>query len=836
MIKNALFAPTFTFILGIFLTSQTVSAQIVINEYSASNTATITDNYGEYEDWVEVYNMGAAAFDLSGYYLSDNPNNLTKWPIPAGASVPANGYLIIYFSGRGEFAMGNLHAGIKLTQTKPEGIIIADGGGSVVDQMQMIPAQENHSRGRTTDGDVNWSLFTTPTPGAPNAGAQQEYTPIPAFSVASGAHPGAVDVVLSTTDPNATIHYTLDGTVPTTGSAVYGGSINIPNTQVLRARAFSSVPDVPPSFVETNTYLINEGHTLPVIAISGDQVDDLLNGNGALRPQGQLEYFDANGVLADEALGEFNEHGNDSWAYDQRGFDYIVRDQYGYNYGILHQIFRDKDRDEFQRLIVKAAANDNISFEDGAHIRDAFVHSLSHHADLRIDERTNEFCILYLNGQYWGVYDVREKVDDMDFLEYYYDQDDVDFLKTWGWTWAEYGDDTDWLNLFNYIMTNDMSVQANYQQAKSRYNTGSLIDYVILNSYTVCADWLNWNTAWWRGKNPNGTKKKYRYALWDMDATFGHYINYTGIPNTGANADPCDPEGLDAFSDPEGHIQLLNKLMDNDEFQQDYISRYIDLSNSYFSCDYMHQHLDSMIAHIQPEMQRQVTRWGGSMAQWNANVATLKQFIDDRCAAITTGMVGCYTLTGPHNIQLDVQPAGAGTIFMNSMNVNNFTWSGIYYGGVNLELTAIENAGYVFDYWDAQVATINPVIDSLAITADVQAPDIFTAYFREEGDTTTPAVSVTAELLITVPNAFTPNGDGWNDVLYPIGSRDIAIMEMMIFDRWGKLLFKTDNLATGWDGTYEGTPVNSGVYTYTLKATFNNGARQTKGGNVTLMR
>ena len=202
---------------------------------------------------------------------------------------------------------------------------------------------------------------------------------------------------------------------------------------------------------------------------AGGLVDLLDGGWGStgLEPQGTIEWFDKNGVLLDKGAGEFNKHGNDSWAYDQRGFDYIMRDQFGYNYAIQDKIFSTKNRDKFQRVILKAAANDNYSFEDGAHIRDAYCHHLSQLADLRMDERSASHCIVYLNGDYWGVYDIREKVDDHDFTDFYYDQDknNIQYLKTWGGTWVEYGGpqaQTDWDNFVTFVTTNDMTIPANY--------------------------------------------------------------------------------------------------------------------------------------------------------------------------------------------------------------------------------------------------------------------------------------------------------------------------------------------------------------------------------------
>ena len=157
-----------------------------------------------------------------------------------------------------------------------------------------------------------------------------------------------------------------------------------------------------------------------------------------------------------------------------------------------------------------------------------------------------------------------------------------------GATWSEYGGpaaQNDWDTFKNFVLGNPMSVQANYNQAKSQYNMGSLIDYFLVNMYVVSMDWLDWNTGWWRGMDPNGDKKKWRYTLWDLDATFGHYINYTGIPNTSPAADPCDPSGL---NDPggQGHVPIgTNYLRIKSSLMT--INRWSDMKNTYFSCSHM---------------------------------------------------------------------------------------------------------------------------------------------------------------------------------------------------------------------------------------------------------
>jgi gliding motility-associated-like protein len=740
--------PFCVFLLLIMLFNRSY-AQVVINEYSCSNTSSFTDNYGEYNDWIELYNTSSTAVNLNGYHLSDKKTNPVKWQFGA-VTIPANGYLRIWASGRDINTGTNLHTNFKLTQCMPEAIVFANTLGGIIDSLTLKPTQEGHSRGRTTNGAATWSVFINPTPNASNANPQSEYAGRPVMSVAPGFYTSSQNITITSSTPGVTIRYTLDGTTPTTSSTQYTGPVSITSTKVLRARAFSSLATVPASFVESNTYFINDPHTVEVVSIYGDQIMTLMNGTQS-EPYTGLEYFDHNGVLKSETYGNSNKHGNDSWAYNQRGIDFVSKDQYGYNYAIVDQIFNSKPRTEFQHIIFKAAANDNYPFEmpGAAHIRDAYVQTLSQKAHLHMDERTWAPSVLYVNGQYWGVYDTREKVDDADFMEYYHNtkEDSLQMLKTWGSTWSEYGGaqaQTDWNNLKNFITSNSMTVPANYNYVDSLYSIKSLADYVILNSFVVCSDWLNWNTIWWRGLNVNADKKKWRYCLWDEDATFNHYINYTGIPNTNTNADPCDPNSL---SNPggQGHVPILNALLQNQTFYQYYIMRYFDLLNGPMSCSRMTQILDSMISVIQPEMQQHITRWGtgGSYADWQNNVTTLRNFIQQRCDSVVHQFEDCWPVTGPWPIKVNVSPAGSGTITLNSLDLSSFIWSGQYPGNMTMLMTAHPNTGYCFDHWELQYHTPTPSISdtSVSFLLTGNQGDSIIAHFAVPG--TTPTATAT---------------------------------------------------------------------------------------------
>ena len=761
MIKKLLF-------ILIFFSTSLSFGQVLINEYSCSNITGINDAYGQKEDWVELYNTTGTAINLTGWYLSDKATNLTKWQIPSG-TIAANGFKMAFCTKRNLVNGNEYHPNFNLSQTEGDWIILLNPSLIVVDSFKIVHmTKSNHSVGRTTNGAATFSLFTTPTPNANNSGAVNFYTPTPVFNLQAGFYPASQSITISCPDPSATIRYTLDGSDPLVTSPIYSTPIPITTTKVLRATAFSTNL---PSFTATNSYFINVSHSIPVVSVCSQGVYTLLQGS-QITPVGSFELFEDNGVFIDEGQGDFNKHGNDSWSYPQRGFDFVMRDQYGYNGDLEHVIFPEKSRDNFQRVILKPGASDNYPFENGAHIRDAFVHELSIKADLKLDERTWRPCVLYLNGQYWGVYEIREKADDGDYTDYYYNQDkfNLHYLKTWGGTWEDYGAPNalpDWNNLKNYIATNSMANPTNFNYVDSLLNWESLCDYFMINSYVVNQDWLNWNTAWWRGLNLNGDKKKWRYALWDMDATFGHYINYTGIPDPSANADPCNAENL-PNPGGQGHTAILEKLiLENPAVEQYYITRYIDLINTNFSCDTMIMLLDSMVNEIGPEMTAHCAKWGGTYSGWQSKVQTLRNFINARCLALEQGLIDCYSLTGPFPVTFDVTPVNAGTIKVNSIWAPSYPWSTTYFGGIQTNMVAKANVGYVFSHWTYTTGPLAlPIAQDTNSIAVMGPENIVAVFIPDNPDMDGDGVLNVDEVLAgTDPNNPDTDGDGENDLI-----------------------------------------------------------------------
>nr|NQU91378.1 CotH kinase family protein [Bacteroidota bacterium] len=475
-------------------------------------------------------------------------------------------------------------------------------------------------------------------------------------------------------------------------------------------------------------------HTMAIMSCASEQLDNLLNGNQSLHPFGTFEYFNMEGERTTFGYGEYNEHGQDSWVHDQRSIDYISRDECGYNYAIREKLIPLTDRDEFQRIILRAAGDDNYpGIDTSAHLRDFFVQNVAEKNSMNLDVRKGEKGILYCNGDYWGIYGYREKVSDHDFTNYYYDQGkyDIYFLKLWGGSWAEYGGQAawnDWNDLHNFIKYNDMGDPENWTYVKSRLDYTSLVDYIHINSFVVCSDWINWNVGRWRGTNPLGGHQKWGYVLWDEDATFAHYINYTGVPGIHPYVIPCFPEGLS--SDPEEHIVMLNHLLDSPEFYQYYVNRYVDLYNTAFRPHSLTNYLDSIEMKMLPEMPQHVARWGGSVQTWQNNVQKIRNFINNRYGYLPEGFSDCWDLTGPYEVSFDVEPYGSGNMQINSLTPD-VPWEGVYFGGIDTKLLALEtNESYEFDKWVLNNHTVLPNDSALEVTVSLEEGDHIVAMFK----------------------------------------------------------------------------------------------------------
>jgi len=824
------------------LISFSLFSQVHISEYSASNLNSFYDSFSKTEDWVELHNLSDEAIDIGGWYLSDKNSKPEKWEIPAETIIEANGFLVFWCSGR-DTVVNNIitenkneyHTNFKLTQTKKtDSLLFTNANKNNIDAIALNLTLVEHARHRAIDDFDTWVITTKPTLGTGHTGGEEYdyYTKTPSFDVEAGFYEDEQTVTITNNEPNNTVlRYTIDGNDPTTDSPIYTEPLNIKETTVVKAKAFSTVTKILPGKIEFATYFINETFTLPVFSVAAKDVLELAGGEGDLIPIGSLEYFDNSKERVATSYGSLNKHGQDSWVLPHRSIDWISRDEMGYSKAVDAPLFSYSKRDEYQKFMFRNSGDDNYpalpdeDHQGSTHIRDEYVQTLAQQGDMNLDLRAVERVILFLNGQYWGLYGMRERAVDHDYTDEYYDQGkyDLQYLSTWGATEIEYGGrkaKQDWESIRDFVLDNDMSDKDNYQIAEDSINMVSLIDYMVMNLAVVASDWLNYNTGWWRGLNEKGDHKKWGYILWDLDATFDYYINYTEIPNTQPDAKPCDLEVISEFMDEfftgydygyayyvepyvyygdtiyfgddcntiengtspyessdslytltvyfdqyccentwDGtcqqlyddlkagisfvkppaedvgkHEKIFLKLLEESEtFEQLYYNRYADLMNTVFSCENMDTTLNSMLAVIEPEMPRQIERWGGTLNEWKANVDTLKDFISERCELLDDGMYECYEdLTEMHNIVLLTEPEGIAEIDFNTLDIEAFPWSGNYFGGLENKIKSkpFDDNLHAFSHWK-NTNTNNVIGDSLErkTTITLIEPDTLIAVY-----------------------------------------------------------------------------------------------------------
>ena len=300
--------------------------------------------------------------------------------------------------------------------------------------------------------------------------------------------------------------------------------------------------------------------------------------------------------------------------------------------------------------------------------------------------------------------------------------------------------------------------------------------------------------------------------MWDQDATFNHYINYTGVPSTHWDASACYHENLDSpWEDPNGHIRILNKLMDNEEFRQMYLSRYLDMINTYFSCDSMLAHLETFVQTIASEIPQHTTRWGGSLTEWEQNVEKLRNFISLRCAYIQEGWIDCQDLGNAHELTLEVIPEGKGMINLNTISVDQFPWTGDYVEGLDIILGAKSlDTNYVFDHWEAAEHTFFPDDTSKQVNLNLVTADHIIAHFK-------PLINKTTGLDYSDFNvSFAPMPFSDQTIFTFKTSESVNDVNLLIFDALGRQVRRMA-VQNGTPLTIDRKQLKSGIYTCRLE-------------------
>ncbi|MBK9106646.1 MAG: CotH kinase family protein [Saprospiraceae bacterium] len=686
-------------------------AQVVINELQASNSTSISDpDNGEFNDWLELYNPGNSAISLSGWRLSDNDNS-AEWFIPAGTTIAAKGFLLIWADGSGT----GLHTSFSLS-ADGEQLSLYNAAGSKVDDI-VFPAQlTDVSMGRQTDGGAPWGYFSKGTPGTSN-NAGIFYTDYvrqePVFSQAGGFFTGAVTLSIIDKYDAGTLRYTLDGSVPAENSAVFGQPIQINTTTVVKARMF--YPGQLPGPVVTNTYFINEDFEqrgLAVLSLSTNP-DYFFAPDSGLYVQDfkptweypvHLEFYEPDGLLGFHHDAGVQVGGENAWILPQKLLNIYSRSQYGSGH-FDYQLFPDNPRSRFGDIILRCSGSDwsYTMFRDGL-----MQGLIDQEADL--DDQDFRPCAVYINGQYFGIHNIREK-QDAEYTEYYHgiDPDSLDYIENNAE--IKEGDDVAYqqmVAMLNAGLQNDAAFQAFDAIA----DTEDFTDYIISQIFVANTSWGH-NIALFRKRTPSA---RWRWLLHDYDRGF-NLGNVNGTAMDWATATD-GPE----YSNAPWATLFLRKMLENNAFRERFITRFADHLYITYNPVTINRRVDFHANWIRPEMPGQVARWLGttssygdaipSVSFWENEVANLKQFGVQRNTFMHDDLSSFFGLAGSSTLNLEVSNAAHGSIRLHEMQVPSYPWTGKYFQNRPFTLTAEAKPGFNFVHWEKTIGTKSTLLSS----------------------------------------------------------------------------------------------------------------------------
>lgn len=716
------------------LCTDRAQAQLVINEACTKNSSVLADATGEYTDWVELYNAGTDTIALGGYFLSDEKDSLQKWSFTSGELEPG-GFVIAFASGQPNTSA--YHTNFELS-SKGESVYLSGPQGQLLDVLAIPALDKDHSFGRHLEGSSP-SVFTQPTPFTSNTSVPfPGYTSNPVLNEEEAFFSAPIRVAITTPFENATIRYTLDGSIPMDTSAVYADTLIIESTTVLRVRAFS--PAFLPSRVITHNYFIGEHTDLPVVAISSNpgSLWDPDTGIYIIGPAGDsvfpfdganfwqdwerymhMEMYLPGGELAfSEDLG-FQMHGGQG-ARPQvaRPFRILAKKAYGAT-EIDFQVFPYKDIDKYDRLVLRNSGSDF----NRSHFRDGFISALMIKEGLDIDLIGYRPVRLYLNGEYWGLYNLRERIDNDYIYRNHPEIGDVDLDLLEEVFRVREGDSLHMLALWEFMTTHDLADETHFQHVEEGMDLSNVADYFIAETYINNKDWPNNNLRFWRPRTDTG---KWRYMMFDLDESMNsEEWNDQATDGLGILFEHAD-NGIP-------HAMVLQSLVQNPAYRDYFINRYADLINTSFLPERILAEIDEVVTMIEPEIPLHFQRWRtnrGNMDNWYFEIERLETFAIERPEYARQYLQDEFDLPNQVNLHLNVSPPGAGSIQINTIQPKSLPWEGIYYNGVPVTLTIQPNPGYTFTEWKA-LSTFDSDA-SPSITYNFETDEQVTAYFSEQ--------------------------------------------------------------------------------------------------------
>ena len=547
---------------------------------------------GSHYDWLEITNPWDAPVQLEGYFLSDKESNRRLFALPRHRLEPGKS-LIVYCSDE-EMPEGSLNSGFKLDSVC-EQLYLSRADGSLVDYASLHDVPLDGSLGRMGREGGRW-YFTAPTPGKPNREGCRLIAEKPRALTPDGVYEGVEELVVAL-EGEGEIRYTLDGSQPDAQAKLYTEPLRIEKTCVLRAVCLREGYLRSESLDQS--YFLNEGHSLPVLSLVGDPKD--ITGPLGLYTQRDYEIerpvsfslFDGQERL--QIRCGLKLHGATSRIREKKSFKLQFKDRYE---GMLEHDLFSNGVTQFRSILLRMPQEGRPS----SYMRDTLMHQLAIECFPSLPAQDHRYGVLYLNGVYWGVYNMREAHSETHFAQHY-GVDESRVLQSKG----SWGHEVPAEEVTDYLLNADLAEEEAYACAEAHLDLESIIGWCILEAYSGNFDANSPNMRFYW----DGTNQRLHYALVDLDLGMFSY------------------EGFDIpFADGYAYERLAMKLMDNEAFRTRLFTRLGELLRGPMSQEQMHRRIDALAEQLRPEMERDMLRWGNKPQDWESMLRVLHEFVE----------------------------------------------------------------------------------------------------------------------------------------------------------------------------------------------------------------
>ena len=494
-----------------------------------------------------------------------------------------------------------------------------------------------------------------------------------------------------------------------------------PSEEIIRTYVFESQPSIAALFVTTDPLSMFSPDTGLYMTGNGASMMDPKKGanfwsNRELPVYVELFEPGSPKTPAFGVMGDYKISGQYSRAKEKKSFSVTLREEYG-DKRLKYPLFPDyPELKKFKAFSLRNFGNN--SGDD--YVRDRIGTSMTE--GLGVDYQRGRYVVVYYNGKYYGVHDLRERNN-----EYYYetkyglDASDIDLIDANND--ASAGSATDYKAMIDWLQSNELTSDANYQKIADQIDVDNYMNYMQAEMFVNNGDWPHNNMKKWRVASQ---KSKWKWFLYDVDFGFGAGYNTqnSNVFSYVTNANGTNGMGMGMMPGMGGqqqtsgsiseHTILMIRLLQNEGFKNAFINRFCVLLSMNFSADRLVKRIDELQSQVQAEVARDAEFWNYDAASMSSNLEKIKSFAQTRQQTIMSEMQQYFSLGETASVTLSAQ--GSGKIAVHNLPLDQSSMTVNFYSGVPVTVTAVPNTGAVFSGWSDGVADITRTINPGEIT------------------------------------------------------------------------------------------------------------------------